>query len=417
MVTLIIFLVILAVLVLVHEFGHFIIAKAFGIRVDEFGLGFPPRIVGWRPKWNRRKADGSIEARQSETLYSLNWIPFGGFVKIFGEDGDTPENSTEDAGIQKLSSHDSGNSRNFANKNRGIQVAVLVAGIIFNLIFAWLLISGGYMVGLPSSVSDDLSVRYPSALTDINLTITSITPKSPADNAGLRVGDTLSSVSALIATITKNKIVANNQSTDMSFDILQGVNLNPDSLEKFVATHANQPISFVDNRGALTQTISVTPVSGIVVGRPAIGIGMDMIGRLKLDPMQALYEGARLTKDLVQATTVGIGTFIWQAVTGHANLSQVTGPVGIEGLVGDARQLGFIYLLSFTALISINLAVINLVPFPALDGGRILFVAIEAVTRRRINPKVTNIINTVGFFLLIALLLVITFREVIARFF
>jgi len=143
---------------------------------------------------------------------------------------------------------------------------------------------------------------------------------------------------------------------------------------------------------------------------------MDTIGTLKLPIQKAIYEGGITTAKLSYLTVASIAGLIKEAVVGKANLSEVTGPVGIVGLVGDASRLGFSYLLTFTALISINLAVVNLIPFPALDGGRILFVVIEAVTRKKINPKVANILNNIGFALLIALMIFITYHD-LAKFF
>jgi regulator of sigma E protease len=126
-----------------------------------------------------------------------------------------------------------------------------------------------------------------------------------------------------------------------------------------------------------------------------------------------LVEGAKTTWRLTEATVVGLGSFIASSFQGESDLSQVTGPVGIVGLVGDASQLGFIYLLSFTAFISINLAIINLIPFPALDGGRILFVIIESIIRRPIAPKIANTLNAIGFLLLIGLMLVVTANDIL----
>jgi regulator of sigma E protease len=156
----------------------------------------------------------------------------------------------------------------------------------------------------------------------------------------------------------------------------------------------------------------VVPQEGIIAERPAVGISMDYVGTAKLPPHKALWHGLNTTWALTVQTGYGVVGFISQAFQGDADLSGVAGPVGIVGMVGDVRELGFAYLLTFAALISINLAIINLLPIPALDGGRIVFVAIEAITRRRVPPRFFNIVNTVGFFALILLMLVITFRDV-----
>ena len=363
--TIIIFIIILAVLVFVHELGHFLIAKASGIRVDEFGLGFPPRLWG---------------KKIGETTYTLNAVPFGGFVKIFGEDPDEVSMSGPDS------------KRSIVNKPKWIQIAVLVAGIGFNIIFAWILISIGFMIGLPSSTS-----AYPGEqLQNAKTVITYVAPNSPAEKAGLKVGDTIEGV------------IANNQTTN---------ELSAQSLHDFIGSHSDQPIVFSWSRGDQTYTEPIKPQPGLGENNtPAVGIKMDDIGILHLSFFKALYEGAHLTILLVKDTAVTLAQFIYTAFVGKAHLSDVTGPVGIAGMVGDAARLGFIYILSFTALISINLAIINLIPFPALDGGRVLFVIIEAIKGSPIKPTVANTINAVGFALLIILMLVVTYHDIFKLF-
>ncbi len=362
--SILLFFLILIVLVVVHELGHFLIAKWSGIEVKEFGFGFPPRIFGrmWRG-----------------TLYSINWIPFGGFVKIFGED---PE---------ELPTTEEEKAKHFSFKPRPIQAAVLVAGVTFNMLFAWLLISLGFITGLPSSVGAPTSGQ----VQDAKVVITEVVKDSPAEKAGLKVGDAILSLQA------------SNQKID-HFTV-QGV-------QEFIGSHGDQTVQVQYKRGEQSGTLSVIPKQGIVQGKSAIGIAMDMIGIVKLPFLSALAEGASLAGYIFKNVALGLATFIWNAVTFRAHFSDVTGPVGIVGLVGSARQLGFAYILSLAAFISINLAVINLLPFPALDGARLVFVAIEAIIRRPINPRVANMINTIGFFVLIALMLVVTLHDIVKLF-
>lgn len=369
MLAIIIFIIILGVLIVVHEFGHFIVAKKAGIRVDEFGLGYPPRALKLF-KWG-------------ETVFSLNWIPFGGFVKIFGENPDD----------ESISGPES--SRSFVNKPKIHQAAVIVAGVTFNVIFAWLLISLGFMVGLPSSISN---TSDQSKVQNVRLVITSVGKDSPADLAGLKVGDTITSFVSGKDTLSTSE------------------ELKPDNAVNFIGSHSNSNIAILYTRGSDSKNISVTPKEGIVPGKKAVGISMDSIGTLKLPIHLALWEGGKTTLMLTRATAVGIGVFLYDAVRGHSDLSQVTGPVGIVGLVGDATKLGFIYILSFAAFISINLAVINLLPFPALDGGRLLMIIIESIKKSPINPKISNRINAVGFVLLIVLMVVVTIHDIVKLF-
>ncbi|MFA6552277.1 MAG: RIP metalloprotease RseP [Candidatus Paceibacterota bacterium] len=426
----VIFIVILAVLVFVHELGHFSVAKFFGIRVDEFGLGFPPRIIGIqkilpansaaekltkvsssveqisitengrtvteeiieqsvvteavKPKKWRFFKGNEPATEDGNTVYSINAIPFGGFVRIFGEDGNEDENG------ENKDKKPAKDNRSFINKKRPIQIAVLVAGVLSNFIFAWLLISLGFMTGLPAPIDSGLSGQ----VKDARLTITEVLPGSPAAKAGLKSGD-------IVLSIT------NGQKT------LNQINVLP--AQDFISSSAGE-LAINYSRGNEKGTIKVTPKEGIVAGKKAIGIGMEMVGVLKLPFFTALYEGAKTTYSLSYLTVTGLGTFVYQAFIGQAKLSEVSGPVGIAGIVGDAATLGFSYILSVAAFISINLAVINLVPFPALDGGRVLFVIIESIKRSPINQKITRTVNTVGFVLLIVLMIVVTYNDIVKLF-
>ncbi|MBA3550988.1 RIP metalloprotease RseP [Patescibacteria group bacterium] len=362
--TVIIFIIALAILVFVHELGHFLAAKISGIRVDEFGLGFPPKIFGFK---------------RGETTYTLNAIPFGGFVKIFGEDPNE----------ESIGGPDS--ARSFVNKPKSLQAMVLVAGVTFNVIFAWILISLGFMIGMPVPQGYVASTQ----LENTAVTITAVSPNSPADNAGLKAGD---------------KVLRLESGTDVKD------NPKPEDISPFINTHKDQEVSVTYERAGIQDSIAVVPKEGIVANSVAIGISIDELGILKLPIHKALWEGGKLTGSVIKATAVGLGQFIYQAVTGNAKLADVTGPVGIAGLVGDARQLGAVYLLSFIAFISVNLAVINLLPFPALDGGRLLFVLIEKIKGSAINPKIANTINGVGFALLLLLMVVVTLQDVIKLF-
>ncbi|MEK7176907.1 MAG: RIP metalloprotease RseP [Patescibacteria group bacterium] len=355
--SIIIFLIILSALIIVHELGHFLVARYFSIRVDEFGLGFPPRakrLFSWKG-----------------TPFTLNWLPFGGFVKIFGENP-----TDQETGVRA-------DPESFASKNRGIQASVLVAGVVGNFVFAWLLFSLGFMTGLPAPASLSLPVE------DAHTVITTVLPGSPAADAGLKSGDSIISLSR------------------------DGVysGLSPEEVSEFIAK-AGTPLIFEIERGGKVSKNNVLPEEGIISDRPAVGISMDIIGTVKLAPHKAIWHGLKTTGELTVQTGKAIINFISQAVTGKADLSGVTGPVGIVGMVGDVRELGFAYLLTFTALISINLSIINLLPFPALDGGRLLFVGIETLTRKPVPARLFNVVNTVGFALLILLMIFITVQDV-----
>jgi len=354
-VTIILFFIVLAVLVLVHEFGHFYAAKKCGVRVDEFGLGFPPRI------WSKKVG---------ETVYSINAIPFGGFVKIFGE-------SPDDESISGPNK-----DRSFVSVSKWKQVLILSAGIIMNVLFAWLLFTIAFTSGMTTGVSES-NLKY---IQNSRVIVVDVLPNSPAAKAGLVSGDQLVSFS------------------------------NVGTVQDSIKNSQGKKISLEIERLTEKKTVEVIPEKGVLGNDYAVGISMDLVGNVKLPIYLALWEGGRLTVYMFKNIVVGIYSLIHDAVLGKADLSQISGPVGIARLVGDAGRLGFVYLLSFTAFISVNLAVLNLVPFPALDGGRILFVGIEAVTRKMISPKIANSINAIGFGLLLLFMLFVTYRDIVKLF-
>lgn len=365
--SIVIFIVILLVLVLVHEFGHFFTAKKFGIRVDEFGFGFPPKLFGFK---------------KGETEYTFNLLPIGGFVKIFGENPDEENTTGPDA------------DRSFVNKPKWKQAIVLFAGIFANFLLAWLLFSIGFMSGLPTSVGSE---RAGFKLQDVNLVVVSVLAKSPAEKAGLKIGDKIVNIKS-----------GDNFTTSVS----------PETVKSFVVEGGGKEIDigYIRGKNAEVSFAKVIPSPNATDGKPAIGISMDEIGTAKLPFFTAILEGLRLDWDMTKGTAVGLYTLIYEGIRGKGSFAAVTGPVGMVGIVGDAYQFGLVYLLSFAALISINLAIINLLPFPALDGGRLFFLLIEKIKGSRINPKVANTANMIGFGLLILLMVVITYHDIVKLF-
>lgn len=366
----IIFLIILLVLVIVHEFGHFFTAKKFGIRVDEFGFGFPPKL---------------FSRKYGETEYSLNALPFGGFVKIFGDNPDAfSDPDTDDGGLNE--------DRKFYNKPKWQQAIVLFAGVFANFVLAWLLFSFGLMSGMPTSVSSDLRGAQ---LENVHLVVISVFKDSPASRAGLMPGD---------------KILSIKSGEDSVLDV------NPETLKSFVVSHGGKEIELEYKRGTEENVAKVVPKAPDTGGDPSIGISMDQIGTAKLPVLQAFWEGLKLDIAVTKGTVVGLFGLIADAFQGKGSFASVTGPVGMVGIVGEASKFGFGYLMSFAALISVNLAIINLLPFPALDGGRLFFLLVEKIKGSRINPKFANAANMTGFALLILLMVVITYHDVVKLF-
>lgn len=361
-----IFILVLGILVFIHELGHFLFAKLFNIRVDEFGFGYPPKMF----KLFRWKG----------TDFTMNWIPFGGFVKIFGEAEDDSELSEEDKKVSLV------------YKPRWQQFLVMFGGILFNIIFAWLLFSWVYFSGVTAPIAA-APEGYTFAQTD--LVVSSVVEDSPAARSGLVPGDTL--VEYVVA--EKQQIITDEDVSDISAVI-------------DIAGKSNQEIVFVVNRDGALELITLSPEEGLVPEKYGVGIALDRVGELKLSLPQSLVYGAKNTWNF----TIGIANGFVQLVTGQISAENVSGPVGIVKQIGDASAIGFSYLLGFMALLSINLAVLNLVPFPALDGGRILIIFIESIIGRRLNPNITNWVNAIGFFLLIGLMLIVTVKDVIALF-
>jgi regulator of sigma E protease len=359
-----IFVVVLALLILFHELGHFIFAKMAKMRVDEFGIGFPPRI---------------LSKQIGETKYSLNAIPFGGFVKILGEnpeEGDTDE-------------------RRFSAKGKHLQILVLAGGVLFNLLLAWVLLIAGFTMGMPVSATGE----YQDRATDQRMLIVSVLSNSPAQEAGLVVGDEILML-------------------ETGGQRIEGENLTPESFTNSIALGGGEDVTILFKRDGpdVNHSAVIKPTYDINPDRPIIGVTADQIGLVKLSIFEAIYKAFKMTFVVFGAVIAGLFSLIINAFSGGADLSQITGPVGIVGFIGDASALGFVYLLSFTAFISINLAVINLIPFPALDGGRILFVIIEAIKGSPISSKVANSLNVIGFLLLMLLMIVVTYNDIIKLF-
>lgn len=371
--SIVLFIIILAVLIASHEFGHFIVAKWSGMRVDEFALGFPPKIFSWT---------------KGETKYSLNLIPFGGYVKIFGENPDEEIDPNKDY------------ARSFTARPKFYQALVLVAGVICNLILAWLLFSVSFMTGLPVSTGFFAgSENIPGA----QLLVTAVLPGSPAEQSKLPAGSQIIEVAEVGGATIQSPTVS--------------------EMQEFIATRAGKTLELsyltkpnfeVIDQTAIQKT-TVMPEEGIVEGKAAIGISMDMVAVIKEPFYRAPITGAVFTTKMTGYTAEALWNFGKQLFNGEqkAALAQVTGPIGLVGLVGEAGKLGLVYLLTFTALISINLAVINIIPFPALDGGRLFFLLIEVVIRRPLKPVVANTANLIGFALLMLLMIVITVKDVI----
>ena len=378
MTTFIIFILILGLLVLVHELGHFIVAKRNGVPSDDFGFGFPPRILGTYKdkKGQRRWVFGNREVDESskdkdETVYSINLIPLGGFVKIRGED---EEKVAKDP-------------KSFVNQSAWVRFKILFAGVLMNFILAIFLFSIAFQIGLPESINDN------NQASDAKLQIAQVAQSTPAEEMGLEMGDEVISViesdGKIIAinTISRfQKITKNNKGQEISIKVKRAKSKGLLTLKTTIREEAPE------NQGLL-------------------GVQLVRTTFVKYGFFESIWLATQTTFSMVIAIVAFLVDMIIKLFTAETISADVAGPVGIAVMTGKMAQLGLAYILQFMALLSVNLAVINLLPFPALDGGRIFFLIIEKIKGSPLNRKVEGTVNAVGFFALIALMVFITVKD------
>ena len=369
--TIITFIIVLSILVFAHELGHFMMARKFGVKAEEFGFGFPPRAFGvyknnqsrWKIIW------GAKEVKDYQgTVYSINWLPLGGFVKIKGENG---EGQTE--------------ADSFAGRPIWQRAFMLSAGVVMNIILAAFLITAGFMMGLPQALDGQVDVR--ARISDKKIQIVEVIKNTPAEAAGLEIGDAIVSID--------NNNFSNYQ-----------------ELQNYVAFNVGRKLSYKIERGRDLIGLEVVPEVMIETGKGGIGIAISQTGLVSYPWYLAVWQGVKTTLILTWAIIMAFYELIKGLILGRGVTADLSGPVGIATLTGQVARLGFVYLLQFTALLSINLAVINFFPFPALDGGRILFLIIEAIKRSPVKKEIEGAIHNIGFVLLMLLVLLVTFRDV-----
>jgi regulator of sigma E protease len=416
-------------LIFVHEFGHFITARRNGVRAEEFGFGFPPRIFGIQPMRGKRlkkiagvetidieitdyktengtevikeiatdrikEVDQVVEVRKwrwiwgkrntkeewkeepgmkSDTIYSLNWIPLGGFVKIKGEDG-SGKNDPD----------------SFASHSAWTRIKILFAGVAMNFILAWLLITITLIIGAPQAVEDDAAYTIKNP----RIQISQVMAGSPAEEIGLKIGDE-------IIRCQGSNIICEKKFASVS------------DVQEFINENKGKGVSLEIQRGSETLAIKGTPRVDYPEDQGPLGISLVRTAIVKYSWPEAVWKGLTSTIDLIVIIVVTFYNIIKDLLVGEKVSVDVTGPVGIAFIAKQVTDLGLVYILQFAALLSINLGIINGLPFPALDGGRILFILIEKVKGSPISQKYEQLVHSVGFILLIMLMIFITFRDVI----
>lgn len=346
------FFVVLSLLVLIHELGHYLSAKSSGIWVEEFGFGIPPRIWG---------------KKIGETIYSINAFPFGGFVKLHGENP-SDENPTNP-------------KRAFNNKSKLTRTKIIVAGVFMNLVLGVISFAIVYSIlGIPRETE--------------NVKIIDIVTGSPAQVAKLVVGDTVRAVDNDVVKTTKEFIRA--------IDTKKG--------QRVVLT-VERPAE----EGSSQIKVTITPRADPPEGEGPLGVAVSTteiyyppyIER----PFYGVYYGFKEAYFWGKNTLDGFAKIVTDLGRGTVP-KEVSGPVGIFAVTTQVAQMGVLSIINFLGILSINLAVLNIIPFPALDGGRLLFIGIESVFGRKVIPKVESFIHALGMIILLALLLAITVNDV-----
>ncbi len=355
------FIIVLFVIVLVHEWGHYKTAKIFGVRVDEFGFGYPPKIA--------------TIFKRGETAFTLNALPFGGFVKIYGEDA--VEGSADI-------------SRALFKKPKWQQALILFAGVFMNIVLAWVIFLFLFLSNSPV-VGSYVPREYVS---NERVVITDVVPGASADTAGIQKGDTVRS-------ITIGDEVIQIDSSYMFTDLVQ--------------MSLGEPVVVTVSRGGEEIPLEIVPVEN--EGSYKVGVGLTTLGDIDVPVGKAVLYSFQVTGQIISDIFAGLFQLIRSLfVQGDGASVEVSGPVGIVKTIGDASRYGIEYLLSLTALISLNLAVLNILPIPALDGGRLLFLLIEKIKGKPINIKTATIIHATSFFLLVGLMLLVTVFDVFKLF-
>ncbi len=353
------FLLILTVLVFVHELGHYLVARWNGVGVDVFSIGFGPELIGWTSK--------------SGTRWRLSAIPLGGYVKMFGMD------DIADMQVAERSLTEEEHKKAFFTKRVGQRAAIVAAGPIANFLFAIVVMAGLFMFYGQT--------RIPPVVQDV-------IPESAAAEAGLQPGDRILS--------------ANGQHLESFKD-----------LQQFIMLHLEDPVILGVERHGMALEFTMRPriveradFTGTIRKTPILGVIADtsQSEKIRYGVTGAVWAAMKETVSLVQATYLALG----QIVVGKRDSSEVTGIIRIAEGTGQIAQLGWVSIISYTSLLSINLGLINLLPIPLLDGGHLVFFGIEAIRRKPLGEKAQEYSFRIGLFLLLAVMLFATWNDLVA---
>lgn len=351
--TVVSFVLVLFVLVIVHEWGHFFMARRFGVRVYEFGFGFPPKIAKLFHK--------------NGTDYTANWIPLGGFVRLKGEDGS-----------------DAHDADSFASKAAWKRLIILVAGVFMNFVLGYVIFVGLFAHGLDMSRID----AGPRAIvTNERVVVGGVIAGSPAARNGLLPGDVIVGI-------------GNNNG------------FTAEQIHDFIVAHSNEEISLEYQRGGRLDSFVARPAE-IAPGVVGLGVNMFDAAHVRYSFPYVFIKAGHETGEISTLIFKTLGTIVGKLVR-HGQLQEgVSGPVGIAVVTGQVARAGWVPLLQLMAMLSINLGILNVLPIPSLDGGRALFVILEKVIRRKLRGEIERYAHVIGFALLMALVLVVTYRDIL----
>ncbi|MCX7778838.1 MAG: RIP metalloprotease RseP [Patescibacteria group bacterium] len=383
MLTIAVVLISLSLIVFFHEFGHFIFSKLNRIKVEEFGFGYPPRIIGlvklknnhWKIFWGKKIPSEDL----ASTIYSFNWIPFGGFNKIKGEEGEA-DNEPD----------------SFFAKPWWQRFFAISGGVIMNLVLAILLFSVGFNLGLPSIASQkDLGTHV--RVKEVGIQIIALQKSSPAEKAGLVLGDFILKIDG------------------KAFDQIE-------EIQNYIRAKTNQEIILTIKRGNKEKEVKIVPQLASEVFPPellknqnlkggVIGITLAKVNFVSYPIPLAIWQAIKTTAIYVGRIIYGLYLTLRELIVRQKMIGEVMGVVGIGTFIGEVYQIGFVYLLQFLAVISVAVAVFQLIPFPALDGGRLLFLFIELLRGKPVSRKVEAIIHNLGFTFLLLLMAFVTYKD------
>lgn len=346
----------IASLILVHELGHFLVAKKFGLRVDEFGIGFPPRI---------------LKKKIGETLYSLNWIPLGGFVKIAGEGEDLQDFREEEK------------DRLFAFQRPWKKALVVSAGVLVNFVVGWFILFLVFLIGTPQGIL-----------------VSSLEEGGPAALSGFQSGDVVVGFGDSLESIRSLSSIEETPSLQFTH---------------FISERADKNVYFEITRQGQSQIFPV--FLGMKEGSGFLGVRFTEVGILRHSFIDAFTDSFFQTIYIISATFQSLFDLIRGALF-EAKISEgVVGPVGIFSFAHETGQVSLVYLLQLLSIISLNLAVLNLIPIPALDGGHLLFILIEKIKGSAVGQRARIIAHSLGVSFLVLLVIALTVRDVQRIFF